>query len=318
MSPAAIYLPVAGLDVRPGVELLTSHGFHVHEMTTPWLDPTVPRDAVALLAGYDPVGPRLFDELPDLRIVATHSAGFDMVDVEAARRRGIWVCNLPGAATEEVAVHAFAMALSLLRRLPAWHEHVRRGRWDEDIPHRMRRTSRLRCGVLGMGRIGRRFASLAAPVFAAVSGSDPYLPDGEWPAGVVRRDVDELFARSDVVSLHLPLTEGTRGIVTAERLAAMPRDAVLVNTSRGALVDETALLAALEAGALAGAGLDVLAQEPPAPEQPLLHHPRVLASPHVGYLSAESVVDYARTPAENVLTWSRTGRPLTPVVEPAG
>lgn len=318
MSPVAIYLPVAGLDVRPGVELLTSHGFRVHELTTASLDASVPRDAVALLAGFDPVGPALFDELPDLRIVATHASGFDMVDVEAARRRSIWVCNLPGGGTEEVAVHALAMALSVLRRLPEWHEHVRRGRWGEAVPYAMHRPSRLRCGVLGLGLIGRHFARLAASVFGEVGGADPYLPDDEWPAGVVRRDVDELFAVSDVVSLHLPLTEGTRGIVTADRLAAMPRDAVLVNASRGALVDEAALLAALDAGSVAAAALDVLAQEPPPPDHPLLHHPRVLASPHVGYLSMESAVEYARAPAENILAWHRTGRPLTPVVEPPG
>lgn len=311
--PAAIYLPLDGVDAGVGTELLEVAGFDVHHLATPRLDDSAPKDAVALLAGYDPVDASMLAALPQLRIVVTHSAGYDMVDVAEARRRDIWVCNVPSAATEEVAVHAFAMALALLRRLPAWDGHVRAGHWDENLPHGMRRPSMLCCGVLGMGRIGCTFARLARGVFGSVVGADPYLPDDLWPADVTRVEVDELFDRSDVLSLHLPLTDDSRGVAYADRLARLPRDAVLVNTSRGALVDEAALLAALDSGRLAGAGLDVLDGEPPAPDNPLLRHERVLVSPHVGYLSAEADAAYARVPAENVLAWYRTGRPNTPI-----
>lgn len=313
-APTAIYLPVAGLDVSPGVRLLEAAGFRVHRLDTPALDDAAPRDAVALLAGYDPVGAPLFDALPGLRIVATHSAGFDMVDVDEARRRGIWVCNLPGGATEEVAVHAFALTLALLRRLPEWHRHVLGGGWDEEIAYPMRRPSTLRCGVLGMGRIGRHYAGLAASVFGTVLGADPLVPDSDWPSSVVRVGVDELFARSDVLSLHVPLTVDTRRVADDRRLAGMPSGAVLVNASRGALVDEPALLAALDSGHLAAAGLDVLDGEPPRHDQPLLRHPRVLTTPHVGYLSTDSLRDYAEVPAANVVAWFETGRPNSPVV----
>ncbi|MQA82592.1 MAG: C-terminal binding protein [Streptosporangiales bacterium] len=313
-TPAAIYLPVPGLDVSPGVRLLEAAGFRVHRLGGAALDESAPRDAVALLAGYDPVGAPLFDRLPDLRIVATHSAGYDMVDVDEARRRGLWVCNLPGGATEEVAVHAFALTLALLRRLPEWHRHVLGGGWDDEIPYPMRRPSALRCGVLGMGRIGRRYAGLAASVFGAVLGADPLVPASAWPAEVARVGVDELVDTSDVLSLHVPLTDDTRHVVDGRRLAAMPRGAVLVNASRGALVDEAALLAALDSGHLGAAGLDVLDGEPPRRGHPLLHHDRVLATPHVGYLSDDSLRDYAERPAANVVAWLRTGRPNTPVV----
>lgn len=311
--PTAVYMPVPGLDVGPGVRLLADAGFLVHHLAGPVVDGEVPRDAVALLAGYDPVDATVMDALPDLRIVATHSAGYDMVDVDEARRRGVLVCNVPASATEEVAVHALALTLGLLRELPRWHAHVRGGAWDEDMPHGMRRPSTLRLGVLGMGRIGRHYARLAAAVFGSVTGADPFVPAVHWPSDVARLGVDELFARADVLSLHLPLTPDSRGVAGAARLASMPPGAVLVNTSRGALVDETALLAALDSGRLAGAGLDVLAAEPPSADHPLLAHDRTLVTPHVGYLSADSVADYARAPARNVVTWYRTGRPETPV-----
>jgi len=311
-APVAVYRPVPGVDVDLGARMLTDAGFQVHRLPTASVD-GAPRDAVALLVGYDPVDAAVFDAFPKLRIVATHSAGYDMVDVAEARRRGVVVCNLPGGATEEVAVHAFTMALAVLRQLPRWHAYVRGGRWNEDMPHDMRRPSTLRCGVLGMGRIGRRFASLAGVAFGEVLGADPLLPDDAWPSGVARVGVDDLFARADVLSLHLPLSADSAGIVDADRIASMPTGAVLVNTSRGALVDERALLAALDSGHLAGAGLDVVADEPPEPGHPLVNHERTVVTPHVAYLSAQSLADYATWPARNVISWYRTRRAESPV-----
>lgn len=312
-SPAAIYMPVEGLDVAPGVRVLEEAGFAVVRLESPSLGPGVPRDAVALLAGYDPVTADLMDQLPELRVIATHSCGYDMVDVAAATARGIWVCNLPDGASGEVATHALALTLGCLRQLPAWQVRVRRDEWVEDLTLPLRRTSELSCGVVGLGRIGGRYARMATAVFGRTLGVDPYLPPGEWPADVERSDHDTIFSTCDVVSLHVPLTDETVGIASAKRIARMPLGSVLVNVSRGALIDENALLRALAEGRLAGAGLDVLIEEPPSPGHPLLHHERVIVTPHVGYLSAEAVVDYALKPARNVVAWAREGRPVSPV-----
>lgn len=314
-NPVAVYMPIDGLDVSPGKSLLRSAGFEVHQMHSPRPGPDTPSDAVALLAGYDPVESHLMDRFPSLRIIATHSDGYDMIDVDAAARRGIWVCNLPDSASEEVAVHAIGLTLSLLRQLPGWHRRARRGEWIEDpAGNRPRRPSNLTCGVIGLGRIGHRYATFARPFFGATLGVDPYLPDEHWPDGVERTDVDTAFATCDVISLHVPLTTETTGVVNHPRIASMPPESVLINVSRGELVDEPALLDALNRADLAGAGLDVLRTEPPSSTDPLLQHSRVLATPHVAYLSEESATDYARKPAENVAALFHHGRPVSPVV----
>ncbi|WP_347351147.1 C-terminal binding protein [Intrasporangium sp.] len=309
----AIYFPVEGLDVGPGEDLLRRAGVTVHHLDEPSLGPDAPRDAVALLVGYDPVGAAVMDELPQLRIIATHSDGYDMVDLEAARERGIWVAHLPDSACEEVAVHALTLTLSVLRRVGDWQRRVREGLWVEDDSIRLRRPSTLTCGVVGLGRIGGRYARLAAPIFGRTLGCDPYLPADRWPAGVAAVDVQTLFSQCDVVSLHVPLTDETRLLASGPRLESLPRGAVLVNVSRGELVDEAALLAALDSGRISGAGLDVLVDEPPAADNPLAAHRRVVLTPHIAYLSQESLARYAAEPAANVVALLEHGRPNTPV-----
>lgn len=314
--PAALYMPVDGLDVLPGKRLLEAAGIQVldtvDEPGQPQLD-----NVVALLAGYDPVGSELFEQLPALRLVVTHSVGFDMVDVDAVRDRGLWLANLPGAATEEVASHALAMALSLTRRLLDFDREVRAGRWEDQAAPLPRIPGEMTCGVVGMGRIGRSFTRLATAVFGHVVGYDPALPDDIWPESVHRfGNLDLLLAASDCVSLHLPLTPETRHLLDARRLALLPDGAFLINVSRGGLVDEKALLKALQSGQLGGAACDVLTQEPPTVANPLLGRPDVIFSPHVAYLSAASLRRYAESPARNVLALLSDGRPLTPVVSP--
>ena len=266
--PAALYLDVDGLDVSPGRALLRAHGVDALDAADEPISSDLER-VVALLIGYDPVGPEWLDRLPALRLIATHSAGYDMVDVEAVRARGLWLANLPAAATREVAVHALAMALALIRRLPAYDADVRQGRWTHPPGPLPRVPDEMTCGVLGMGRIGREFAALARPLFGRLVGYDPVLPGEQWPVGVERVDsVEALLAASDCLSLHVPLSPQTRGLLDARRLALMPPGAVVVNVSRGALIDEVALLDALRDGRLAGAACDVLAHEPPPRGRP--------------------------------------------------
>jgi len=158
-------------------------------------------------------------------------------------------------------------------------------------------------------------AERAAPWFGAVVGYDPYLTDSDWPNRLERLSLEDLFARSSAITLHLPLTDTTRGLVGTDLLGRMPSGSYLVNTARGGLVDLDALLEALDSGRLAGVALDVLPQEPPPQDHPLLTHPRALITPHVAWYSAEAEVELRRKAAQNIVDWARTGRPTYAVVE---
>jgi len=225
------------------------------------------------------------------------------------------VCNVPDYGTSEVALHAVAMLLALLRNLAGHDREVRAGHWDYQRGGPLRRPSTLTLGVLGLGRIGRMTAERAAPWFGGCVGYDPHLPDSAWPRDVERLDLEEVFSRSNAVTLHLPLTDGTRGLVGEELLARMPAGSYLVNTARGGLVDPDAVVQALDDGRLAGVALDVLPVEPPRWGHPLLAHPRALLTPHVGWYSEEAEVELRRKAAQNVVDWAATGRPTYPVVE---
>jgi D-3-phosphoglycerate dehydrogenase len=273
------------------------------------------QDVDAVLVQYAPITAEVLDALPRLRLVSRYGVGVDVVDTDAARARGVWVCNVPDYGTTEVALHAVAMLLALLRNLAEHDRQVHAGRWDHRLGGRLPRPGGLTLGVVGLGRIGRTTMAGAAPWFGGVVGSDPYLPDDAWPAGVERLGLQELFARSNAVTLHLPLTAETRGLVGADLLGRMPAGSYLVNTARGGLVDPDAVLRALQDGRLAGVGFDVLPQEPPAADHPLLTHPRALLSPHVAWYSEEAETELRRKAALNVVSWAATGRPDHVVVE---
>ncbi|MEU8797508.1 C-terminal binding protein [Spirillospora sp. NPDC048819] len=312
-KPVAVYTDLVDTDPAPGVELLEQAGFTVRFARSPAPADivTVAEDAVALLLGYAEVGRALLDALPRVRLVAAQSAGYDMVDLDACRERGIWVTNVPGAATEEVASHALAMTLALLRGLPQLHHDVRAGVWD-GTRHELRRLSEVTVGVIGLGRIGRRYADCVRPLVGRVVGHDPVVTTVD---GVESLGLDTLLACSDVVSLHLPLTDATWGLLDSRRLGLMRKGASIVNVSRAGLVDHRGLMQCLEEGRMSGAALDVLPQEPPEPDDPLVRHPRVLATPHVAYLSAASSLDYVLEQARNVAEWHIHGRPVSVVIE---
>jgi D-3-phosphoglycerate dehydrogenase len=315
---SAVYLDVVeGVDLHGAPAILEAAGFDVRCALARTDEQVIraARGAAAVLTGDSVVSAAAIAGLPDLRIVATCTVGVDHIDLDAARSAGVWVCNVPAAATEEVAVHAMAMALALIRHLPQFDRHVRAGGWDYLATGTLQRPSTLTLGVVGLGRIGRRVAALGQPFFGRVIAHDPYVDDDAWPSGVERAELDEVFASADLVSLHIALTAETRGLVDQRRLGLMRDQSYLVNVSRGGLVDHDALLAALDDGRLAGAGLDVLPAEPPRPDDPLLSQPRVLLSPHVAFLSTDSERGYYHSQAENVVSWLETGRPLTPVVE---
>lgn len=304
------------LDIRPHLDRIAAEG-HTVRFLTGWDRDAIlaeAGDADALMLGYGTVDAAVIDALPRLGMIALASMGFDNVDLAAAERRGVAVSNIVGAATEEVATHALALTLDAVRGISSYDRSVRDGGWDlESIPVQPRLSGRT-LGVVGLGRIGVAYLERARPLFGRLVGHDPFLPDDRVrQLGIEPATLDGLLRTADVVSLHLPLTEQTHGLIGAEALAAMKEDAVLVNVSRGALIDSTALRDALDRGRLRAAALDVLDEEPPGAGHPLVGHPRVTVTPHAGFRSAEALEDYVRLQADNILAWAGTGAALTPV-----
>jgi D-3-phosphoglycerate dehydrogenase len=273
------------------------------------------QEVSALLTQYAPITARVLAELPELRMVGRYGVGYDIVDVEAARERGVWVANVPDYGTEEVAVHALSMVLALLRHLPLYTRDVKEGRWHPASTGPLFRLKNLTLGVVGLGRIGGTLARRAEPWFGRTLGCDPYLEEDAWPEGVERTNLEEVFSESLVVSLHPPLTQETQGFIDRELLGRMLEGGYLVNTARGGLVVMDDLLWALEEGPLAGAALDVLPQEPPPADHPLLKKPNVILTPHAAFYSLEAQEEVRRKAALNVVSWAEEGRPLYPVVE---
>ncbi|MFD5600943.1 C-terminal binding protein [Leucobacter sp. NPDC058333] len=317
--PLVLFTDTTDLDPQPGRALLEAAGCDTMlaalpvRAGEPQVVPEGAEHAVALVVGYARIDTALLDRLPSVRCIATMSAGFDMVDVAEARRRGIWVINLVDAATEEVAAHALTLMLALERDLRGSLAVTAAGGWTDDVRSVPRRLSTLALGLFGYGRIARRLAQIAVPTFGAVIAHDPFVNAADGDVELVTRE--QLLARSDVLSLHLPLVPETAGAVDAAALAAMRPGASLINVSRGELVDAEALRAALASGALRGAALDVLDGEPPAGDDPLRTEPRALVTPHVAFLSDGSLQHYTLDPARNVLEWLRTGRLDGVVVE---
>ena len=238
------------------------------------------QDVVAVLTMPEQaVGEELMSQLPALRVVGTASVGFDHVDIEAAERRGVAVVSVPDYCTEEVADHTLALLYALLRGVVALDRSVARGDWDAKAAGALRTLAGLHVGIVGLGRIGGAVATRLLVLGAEVWATDvlPVARDG-----VRFVELDELVAECDVVTLHVPLTNETRGLLGRSAIASMRPDALLVNTSRGGVVDVGAVLQALRGGRLGGAALDVLPQEPP-PMAPIA--PNLIITPHAAYYS---------------------------------
>lgn len=287
------------------VALLDGAGARIH-----YMDPFPKADAVAALARevgavailsrQGPVTASVMDAAPGLLIVARHGVGVDDVDVVEAQRRGIVVTRAPGSNTLAVAEHTMAMILALAKRLPSLAAQVAAGEWRL-AGDKGRDIAGLRLGLLGCGEIGQAVARLAEAF-------------GMQVAAVTRSavmDLPALLARSDVLSLHLPYSPATRHIVGAAELALLPAGAMVINTARGGLIDEAALVAALESGRLSGAGLDVFEDEPPDRGHALRRHPAVIATPHVAGVTDGSLVNMGVMAAECIVA-VLTGQDVRP------
>jgi D-3-phosphoglycerate dehydrogenase len=251
------------------------------------------QDADALLVLKEPITARVLNALPKLKIVSRFGAGLDNIDVDAARKAGIAVASVPDASTDEVATHAVAMILALVRRLPRYDRSIRDGRWSALAEGRdIRRASEMVVGIVGLGRIGSSAARKLAAFGFRLWGYDPVASDEAFAAaGIERKSLDEIVIGADVVSLHVPLTPQTSNLFDAARLDAMKPGAILVNVSRGGLVDDNHLGKLLSEGKLAGAGLDAFQHEPLPADSPLRDAPNLLMSPHAAFCSQEAFHD---------------------------
>ena len=266
----------------PGISILARSGLSESELL-----PLVAEIDAWIVRGGTKVTRRLIEAAPKLRWIGRAGAGLDNIDVAAARERGVEVMNVPGANAVAVAELVFGLLLALLRQIPAADASVRRGEWDKSrFMGRELRGKTL--GIVGLGKIGGAVARRATGFEMRCLGFDPLVPAAAARAmGVEPLPLDDLLTRSDIVTLHAPMTPETKEMIGAAQIARMPPGAILVNAARGGLVDEAALLEALERGAIAGAGLDVFAEEPPR-GSPLRNHPRVVMTPHIGAATVEA------------------------------
>jgi D-3-phosphoglycerate dehydrogenase len=306
MAPEASVLDAAGVawrleQCRTAQDVVTAAG-----------------DATVLINQYAPITAEVLDALPAVRLVVRYGVGVDNVDVAAAAERGVWVANVPDYGTQEVADHAVALALTLLRGIPALSASVRAGSWDYRVARPVRRLSELRFGLIGCGAIGSVAGQRAAAFGMDVVGVD--VDENRPPpgSGIRRVTLDELVAGSDVVSLHVSLTPQTEHLVDETFLRRVRPGLVLVNTARGGLVDGAALLAALDDGRVAAAGLDVLETEPPDDVgRRLAAHERVVVTPHAAWYSEESFVSLKTEVAREALRVLAGRPPRSPVNAPA-
>ena len=286
------------------------HGLEL--VPAPEGDPALVReleDAEVLLHVLEPVTAEVLASAPRLRLLQKVGVGVNSIDLDAARERGIAVTNMPGTNHTAVAEAALMLMLAVLRRLTEWHAATRAGSgWPLD-PMGLERVGELRGRTVGLVGAGKVAAALVPPL-RALGAEVLYASRRESTGlGAERVALTELLPRIDVLSLHVPLVPETEGLVGSDELALLPPGAVLVNTARGALVDEPALLEALRSGRLAGAGLDVFAQEPLLPGHPLLELPNVVVMPHVAWLTQETLARSLDLARDNVLRL-RDGREL--------
>ncbi|MEC9432530.1 MAG: NAD(P)-dependent oxidoreductase [Pseudomonadota bacterium] len=258
----------------------------------------------------------LLDRAPRLRLAVSYGAGFDTIDLAECTRRGVAVCNQAGGNAGAVAEHALAFILSLLKRIPEARAAIARGEAADRDRLIGRELSGRTVGIVGLGHTGAALAALLGAFRCRVLACDPFLDaDACRARGAEKVALPDLLARSEVVSLHCPLDASTRGLISAEALSRMRPDACLVSTARGGVHDEAAVLAALDAGRLAGAAFDVWEREPPAPDHPLLGHPSVLATSHLAGVTHESRTRVARMAAE-IFEAFAAGRPLPRLLNP--
>lgn len=296
-----------------GVELLRSECEVVRPfgITLPELKAAV-ADVDGILVRVAPIPAELMDAAPRLKVVGKHGVGTDNIEIPAATQRGIAVTNTPEANSEGVAEMALMLMMAVSRRLVESDAFVRAGKWkgkDDLMGGELLGKS---LAIVGTGRIGMRLAQICRTAFdMKVYAYDPYVSrEAMEQKGLIKAEtVDEMMPVADFVSVHAPLTPATRGVLSTQQFRLMKKSAYVVNTARGPVVDEKALIEALKAGEIAGAGLDVFEDEPPSPDNPLLKMPNVILTPHMGGVSVEGSRNMATHSAADIMRVLRGERP---------
>jgi len=318
-SPPLLWtdVPLHGdaLAVLQGRVLLSGPGVPAAHMANPAFEfETADAAIVGTRLLYDAGA---FARAPRLKVIARTGIGYDNIDVPAASAAGVCAVNTPDAPTESAAEFAIALMFAVARRIAAADHNSKTGQWTRDPTVMGFDLAGKTLGLVGFGRIARRVAEMARAIRLHVCGFDPFVAGSAiTEAGAVACDtLPELLVRAHVLSLHVPLTATTHRLIGAKQLALLPRGAVLINTARGPLIDEVAVLAAIESGHLAGAGIDVWEKEPAAPNHPLLRHPKVVATPHIASYTNEGSRRSHVAAAEHVLA-TLAGAPPATLIDP--
>lgn len=286
---------VTGPDLHPSAaQYVRDHGYEtVH--TPPYADSAVIKEyihktgAVGIVSRMGRIDASVLADAGSLKVISKHGVGVDNIDLQAAADRGIPVLVATGANAVSVAEHAIALLMTCVKRILPLDTSLREGRWEKP-GFKGREIAGATLGLMGMGAIARATGKIAVGLDMKIIGYDPYASDEAFAAiGANRCDsFEELLAGSDFLSLHCPLTDQTRGLLDAEAFSKMRDGAFVINTARGGLIDEAALLEAVRSGKLAGAGLDSFAVEPPAADHPFWDEPRIVVTPHIGGVTAEA------------------------------
>lgn len=299
MSAAIV---VTGADLAPEALALLTDFEVIYAGKAPTEDDLVAlcraHDPVAIIVRYGKVGAAVMDAAPSLRVISKHGSGTDTIDKPAAQARGIEVVAAVGANAAAVAEQALALLLACAKSVVALDARMHAGHWDK-ATHKSLELGGRTIGLIGLGAIGLRFAKMADALGMRVIGFDPFAKN--LPAYVHSVDLETLWRESDAISLHCPLTEDNRGLLHAATLAQCKRGVIVVNTARGGLIDEAALLAAVRSGQVAMAGLDSFAVEPMVAGHPFQGEKNIVLSPHIGGVTSDAYVNMGVGAARNLL-----------------
>ena len=256
------------------------------------------KEADGIINQYSLLTRRVIENLPKCKVVSRYGVGVDSVDLRAATDLGMIVANVPDYCIDEVANQTISMILTLIRKTAFFDQKVKSGQWDFRLGIPIYRTRGKTLGLIGCGKIGLEVGKRMSSFGVKVITFDPYLD--KVSGGIELKDFDTVLKESDFISIHCPLNDSTRHLIGEREFKKMMKKPLLINTSRGPIVDEKALIQALREGVVSGAGLDVLEKEPPDSENPLLKMQNVILSPHISFYSVESISELKRRTAENV------------------